>query len=205
MIEILYQDNDIVVCVKPSGTLSERSETGRSLPVEIERQEGIGELFTVHRLDREVSGVMVYAKNPSSAAKLSSAIAERRFHKEYSAEVEGVIEHDRGVFKDLLFRDARRNKTYVVERQRRGVKEASLEYTVTERGEDTTRVRIILHTGRTHQIRVQFASRGHSVVGDRKYGSRVKTDGIALYSRKIEFEHPRTSERVCFEYTPTDK
>lgn len=202
MIEILYQDNDILVCVKPSGTLSERSEDKLSLPSEIERQEGIGELFTVHRLDREVSGVMVYAKNPSAAAKLSSAIAERRFHKEYLAVLEGEIDGDGGVLKDLLFRDSRKNKSYVVERQRRGVKDASLEYTVVERGEGTTRVRIILHTGRTHQIRAQFASRGHSVVGDRRYGSKTKREGIELYSHKIEFEHPRTNEKLSFEYTP---
>ena len=204
MIEILYQDNDIIVCQKPSGALSERSEDKLSLPAELERQEGCGELFTVHRLDREVSGVMVYAKNPSSAAKLSSAIAERRFHKEYLAVLEGEIDSEGGVLKDLLFRDARKNKTYVVERQRRGVKEASLEYSVIARGEGTTRVRIILHTGRTHQIRAQFASRGHSVVGDRRYGSKTKREGIALYSHKLEFEHPSTKERMSFEYTPTE-
>lgn len=198
MIEILYQDRDILVCVKPAGTLSERSEDTLSLARIIEEENSTGELFTVHRLDREVSGVMVYAKNKKSADKLSKMIAERRFYKEYLAIVEGVIEGDGDTLKDLLFRDMRKNKTYVVKRVRRGVKEASLEYSVISRGEDTTLVRIILHTGRTHQIRVQFASRGHSVLGDRKYGSQVKREGIALCSHKLEFEHPTTGKLLSF-------
>ncbi len=199
MIQILFEDRDILVCVKPAGTLSERSESAISLPRIIEEEQGIGELLAVHRLDREVSGVIVYAKNKKAADGLSRQIAERRVYKEYIAEVEGSVERDSDILRDLLFRDARKNKTYVVDRVRRGVKEASLEYTVISRGKDTTTVRIVLHTGRTHQIRAQFASRGHSVVGDRKYGSKTKRDGVALSSHKLVFEHPTTAKMLTIE------
>lgn len=204
MIEILYQDNDILVCVKPAGTLSEESEDSHSLPRLICEEYDIPSLFAVHRLDREVSGVMVYAKTRESARSLSTLVAERKFYKEYLAVIEGRPEKDADTLVDLLFRDSRKNKTYAVDRKRAGVKEASLEYSLIDSREDSSVVKIILHTGRTHQIRVQFASRGHSVVGDRKYGSRTKSAGIALCSHKIEFIHPATGERVSFSYLPTN-
>lgn len=209
MTEILYEDRDILVCVKPAGTLSEASEDIHSLPKMIEKEcsdrGSPTSLFAVHRLDREVSGVMVYAKNQKSAAKLSALVAERKFHKEYLAVVEGSPEKDSDTLTDLLFRDSRKNKTYAVDRKRAGVKEASLEYTTLEHGENTTLVKIILYTGRTHQIRVQFASRGHSVLGDRKYGSKTKALGIALCSHKIEFAHPSSGKIVSFSYIPRDE
>lgn len=209
MIDILYEDRDILVCIKPAGTLSEANEDIHSLPKMIEKEctdKGSPvSIFAVHRLDREVSGVMVFAKNSKSAAALSALVSERRFHKEYLAVLEGRPEKDADTLTDLLFRDSRKNKTYTVDRKRAGVKEASLEYTALDSHDDTTLVKIILHTGRTHQIRVQFASRGHSVLGDRKYGSKTKSSGIALCSHKIEFTHPSSGKPVSFSYLPTDE
>ena len=208
MIDILYQDRDILVCIKPSGTLSESCEDSHSLPKMIEEQSAaLGapiSLFAVHRLDREVFGVMVFAKNREAAAKLSALVSERRFHKEYLAVVEGVPEKGSDTLKDLLFRDTKKNKTYTVDRKRAGVKEASLEYTTLGSRDGRSLAKIILHTGRTHQIRVQFASRGHSVAGDRKYGSSLKaaSGAIALCSHKIEFSHPTTKKTLSFSYTP---
>ena len=203
MIEILYEDKSILVCIKPAGTLSEISDNKNSLPVLLSEQTG-SQIFTVHRLDREVSGVMVYAKTSAAAAKLSADMAERRFDKEYLAVIEGSPERDSDTLVDLLFRDAKRNKTYTVDRKRQGVKEASLEYTTLAKGANTSLVRVKLHTGRTHQIRVQFASRKHPIVGDRKYGSQTALSAISLCSHKIGFYHPRTNEYLCFTYTPTE-
>ena len=204
MIEILYEDKGIIVCVKPSGMLSERSDDAKSLPSLIESERGLGELFVVHRLDREVFGVMVYAKDSVCAQKLSRSIAERKFYKEYLAIVEGEMEERAGVLKDLLLRDQRKNKTYVVDRNRKGVKEASLEYETLGTAEGSSLLGIKLHTGRTHQIRVQFASRRCPVEGDRKYGSKLKRQGIALCSYRVGFEHPVSGKYMSFKYLPTD-
>ena len=203
MIEILYEDKSIVVCVKPSGTLSESSEDKNSLPRMLSEQTG-SPIFTVHRLDREVCGVMVYAKEASAAAKLSADMAERRFTKEYLAVIEGKMPQSAHTLTDLLFKDSKRNKTYTVNRRRQGVKEASLEYTTLGSADDTSLIKIILHTGRTHQIRVQFASRKHPIVGDRKYGSKTSCNAIALCSHRLSFNHPRTNKALCFTYTPEE-
>ena len=204
MIEILYEDKGIIVCVKPFGTLSERSDDAKSLPRLIESERGLDELFVIHRLDREVFGVMVYAKDVSCAQRLSKSVAERSFDKEYLAIIEGEMEERGGELKDLLLRDQRKNKTYVVDRSRKGVKEASLEYETLGAAEGSSLLRIKLHTGRTHQIRVHFASRRHPVEGDRKYGSKVKMQGIALCSYKVGFEHPLSGKYMSFSYLPTD-
>ena len=204
MIEILFEDSDIIVCIKPAGYLSESSGDGeRSLPHVLAAQQGIEPLFAVHRLDREVSGVMVYAKNKAAAAKLSAQVADRSFEKEYLAVVEGVPVEDEATLTDLLFKDSRKNKSFVVDKKRAGVKEASLSYKTLTKGEGRSLVRIKLHTGRTHQIRVQFASRRMPVLGDGKYGSSVRSGEIALASCSIKFKHPRTNKTVEFTYTPT--
>ncbi len=204
MIEILFEDADILVCIKPAGYLSEESDSGeRSLPRLIANERGLSEIFTVHRLDREVSGVMVYAKNRSAAASLSAQVADRSFEKEYLAVLEGVPEADEATLTDLLFKDSRRNKSFVVDRKRAGVKEASLSYKTLDKKDARSLVRIKLHTGRTHQIRVQFASRKMPVMGDGKYGSSVRSSEIALASCYISFKHPRSAERVSFSYSPT--
>ena len=204
MIDIIFEDSDILVCVKPAGYLSEGSgEPSRSLPLTIERERGISSLFAVHRLDREVSGVMVYAKNKAAAASLSAQVADRSFEKEYLAVIEGVPKDDEATLTDLLFKDSKRNKSFVVDRKRAGVKEASLSYKTLAKGDGRALVRVRLHTGRTHQIRVQFGSRGMAVLGDGKYGSSVRSSEIALVSCFIRFKHPRTNKTVEFTYEPT--
>lgn len=204
MIEILFEDADILVCIKPAGYLSENSgESDRALPLVIAKERGIDVLFAVHRLDREVSGVMVYAKNRTAASRLSVQVADRSFEKEYLAVIEGVPADDEATLTDLLFKDSRKNKSFVVDRKRAGVKEASLSYKVLARGEERSLVRVKLHTGRTHQIRVQFSSRKMPVLGDGRYGSSVRSFEIALASCSIKFRHPRTNKVVEFTYTPT--
>lgn len=172
--EILYSDKDIVACVKPVGLDSEHE-----LPQALKDALG-GEIFTLHRLDKNVGGVMLYARNNAAAARLSRDIQEGRMVKEYVALVHGTPPEN-GDWQDLLFKDSRKNKVYVVKRQRTGVKPARLEFVRLQEGE-TSLVRIRLHTGRSHQIRVQFASRGYPLVGDHKYGARDEHSVPMLFS-----------------------
>ncbi len=190
--EILYSDQNLIVCVKPVGIDSENK-----LP-ELIRAEIGGEIYTVHRLDMNVGGVMVYARNRQTAAAFSRSIQEGSMIKEYVACVEGVPQKT-GVLEDLLFKDSRKNKVFVVKRMRKGVKKAKLEY-VRLNDADPSLVRIRLHTGRSHQIRVQFASRGYPLVGDHKYGSRSEQKAPMLYSCKVTF--PYKGEVVSFESCP---
>lgn len=190
--EILYSDKNLIVCIKEVGLDSEKQ-----VP-EVLKAEFGGEIFTVHRLDLNVGGVMVYARNKHTAAELSRVIAEGRMVKEYVAMVHGSPEKE-GVLEDLLFKDSRKNKVFVVKRQRAGVKKASLEYVRLTEGEQSL-VRIRLHTGRSHQIRVQFASRGYPLVGDHKYGSKSEQTSPKLYSCKLSF--PYKGEDVSFEALP---
>lgn len=202
--EILYEDKHIVVAIKPVGILSQADSGGKESMVSVLSDMCKSNIYPLHRLDRDVSGVMVYAKTKFAAQKLSADIAEKRFLKVYVATVHGVPKEQSGTMQDLLFHDSRKNKTYVVKRERKGVKKALLEYTVikTVQNEDVTltTARVVLHTGRTHQIRVQFASRGMSLVGDRKYGARDDAESIALYSHEIGFYHPETNEYLSFVY-----
>ncbi len=199
--EILFEDNDILVCIKPVGIVSQSDEKSESMISILQEHTG-GTIYPLHRLDREVSGVMVYAKTHFAAAALSKDIAEHKFKKEYMALVHGKPESDKGEMRDLLFKDSRKNKSYVVKRARKGVKEALLEYEVLGSKEDLTLVKVLLHTGRTHQIRVQFASRKMSLVGDRKYGADDDFKNIGLWSYKITFNHPKTKEKLEFEKIP---
>lgn len=190
---IIHRDNDIIVLIKPVGMDSERE-----VPETIKREIG-GEIFTVHRLDKNVGGVMVYARNKQSAASLSRAIQNGEMVKEYVAKVHGnPPESD--TLEDLLFKDSRKNKVFVVKRERKGVKRAKLEYNVMSISGETSLIHIRLHTGRSHQIRVQFASRGYPLVGDHKYGSRDKLSTPMLYSCKLTF--PYKQKTVCFESMP---
>lgn len=184
MIEILYEDKDIVFCVKPSGFSSETD-----LPNKLKEQLK-SEIYTLHRLDTPVGGVMVYAKNKSAAAKIGKKIAENSdFEKTYLAVCEGEFEETEGKMEDLLFKDSRKNKSFVVKKERKGVKKALLSYEVLKTGEYKEKpcslVRVTLKTGRSHQIRVQFASRKHPLLGDGKYGSKINTS-LALFSHSIE-------------------
>ncbi len=175
--EILFEDRDIIVCIKPVG-----------LDAEHEFPAALGGcLYTVHRLDKNVGGVMVYAKNKVTAANLSKQIQSGEMVKEYVALVEGTPPEE-GIWEDLLFKDSKINKVFVVDRQRSGVKAAKLSYKRLRAGERSL-VRIRLYTGRSHQIRVQFSSRGFPLVGDKKYGARGKEKEIGLFSCCLTFTH----------------
>ena len=205
-ISVLFEDADIIVCIKPRGVLSQADVQGRENMIDILSQYAGGEIFPLHRLDREASGVMVFAKNQNAAAALSRDIAENRFKKEYIALVHGVPEAPVGEMRDFLFRDSRKNKVYVVKGRRKGVREALLEYgvidTVSINGEVYTKVKVLLHTGRTHQIRVQFASRKMPLAGDRKYGVKDAFKSIALWSYTLSFSHPKNGDRLSFTAEP---
>ena len=199
MIEILYQDNDIIVCIKPAGLLSE-GESEDSLLTALAAQCG-GQVFPVHRLDRGAAGLMVFARNSKAAAGLSRAVQEKQLKKEYFARVSGVPAEKEGEMTDFLFKDSRKGKVFAVKRPRKGVREARLTYRVLWQDGDSSLVRVALDTGRTHQIRVQFSSRGMPLWGDGKYGSRVKGD-LALFSCGLGFSHPRTGKRMEWEAKP---
>lgn len=179
--EILFSDRDIVLCVKPVGLDSEIQ-----IPAALKETLG-GEIYPVHRLDKNVGGVMVFARTQAAAASLSKAIQEGKLIKEYVALVHGNPPES-GDWEDLLWKDSRKNKVFVVKRMRGGVKNARLEFTRLTSGEESL-VRIRLHTGRSHQIRVQFASRGYPLVGDHKYGARDNVPAPMLYSCKLTFPH----------------
>ncbi len=197
-IEILFEDEDILVINKPVGVLSEDSQKGEKGIISLLKEENRNDIYLLHRLDREVGGVMVFSKNKKSASALSTDIANGKFQKSYLAVTDGIPENDEGVYKDLLFKDSKKNRSFVVNRMRKGVREASLEYAVLKKTDKNALVRVLLHTGRTHQIRVQFSSRKTPLTGDSRYGSRVRDCSIALYSHKISFNHPRTKEAVTF-------
>lgn len=195
MIEILYEDKHIAVFVKPVGVLSAPTESeSESVFSLLSEQCGRKELYLVHRLDRNVGGVMLMAKTKAAAGKFSALVAERSFGKEYLAIVHGKPNDDCGIYRDLLFKDSSSNKTFVTDRMRKGVKEASLEYRLLKsvNSEDgvLSLVRIKLHTGRTHQIRAQFSSRQMPLFGDGKYGSHTNCGFIGLFSARLCFEHP---------------
>ena len=200
--EILYLDADIVVCVKPQRVLSTDEPGGVPELVRRELGDEKADVRTVHRLDRVVGGVMVLARSASAASELSRQIRENEFGKEYLAVVHGVPEAEEGQLRDLLGRDKARRMTFVAAEPGKGIQEAVLSYRVLNRADDLTRVRIRLHTGRTHQIRVQFASRGMALVGERKYDTREDPCEIALWSHMVEFTHPHTGERMIFRKEP---
>ena len=191
---IVYQDAYIVVCRKPAGVLSEEG----GMPELLKASTGAEEIFCVHRLDRETAGLMVYARTKQAAAGLSAAIAARSFRKEYRAVVQGEPPES-GELEDLLYRDMQKNKSYVVRRMRRGVREARLRYETLDRSDGLSLLRVELETGRSHQIRVQFASRGFPLVGDGKYGSAYRDAPLALFASALAFPHPVTGEALRFE------
>lgn len=194
---ILYEDSEIVVCIKEKGVLSQQGKEGQNSMIDILSAEYGCEVYPVHRLDKEVSGVMVYAKTKTAAADLSSQVSSREMEKHYIAYTEKTDMPQEGIMEDLLYFDKAKNKSFVVKRERRGVKKAVLEYKEIASTDSTTTYRVRLHTGRTHQIRVQFASRKHPLIGDRKYGSKINCD-IGLVSCFIAFRHPKTKEWMEF-------
>ena len=195
---VLYSDKDIAVCIKPVGVDSENE----GMPGLLQQQLSKKEVFCLHRLDMAVGGVMVYALSKKAAAGLSAQISQRQMVKEYLAIVQGQPEEKSAVLRDLLFKDKSRNKSYVVKRRRAGVKDAELEYNCVETVEDKSLVHIRLHTGRSHQIRVQFSSRKMPLVGDVKYGSVYRDCPISLWSCALSFKHPISGEAMHFERLP---
>lgn len=202
--ELVYADDDILVCLKPPRVLSTDEPGG--VP-DLARQ-ALGnpeaDVRTVHRLDRVVSGLMVLARNAKAASELSRQIRDDEFEKEYLAVVHGCPDAEKGTLRDLLGRDKARKMTYVAAEPAKGVQEAVLDYTVLSHKDDMSRVQIRLHTGRTHQIRVQFASRSMPLVGERKYSELNDPCEIALWSYRIAFAHPRTGEKMEFTHNPLE-
>ena len=203
MLDLLYFDSDIAVCVKPAGVLSEgdgKNSMPYLLSLELKERGIDASVFVVHRLDRETEGLTVFALNEASAAALSLSFQNGDAVKIYHALCVGVIEKDADVLCDLLFYDRGRGKSFVVDRERKGVRKASLEYSVLRRFSDRTLLSVRLHTGRTHQIRVQFASRGHALCGDRRYGAPSEYGNkLCLCAVSLSSPHPRTKERMSFE------
>ena len=190
--KILYADRGIVACIKPVGLDSETE-----VPAALKAELG-GEIFPIHRLDKNVGGIMVFARTKSAAAALSKAVQEGQVIKEYVAMVHGTPP-EVGDWEDFLFKDSRKNKVFPVKKERKGVKYARLEFQRLKSGEQSL-VHIRLHTGRSHQIRVQFSSRGFPLVGDHKYGSRDTATAPMLYSCRITL--PWNGKQNVFEAMP---
>lgn len=199
--DILYADKRILVAIKPAGVLSTDEPGGMPSLLRAQLGDDKACVRTVHRLDAAVQGVMVFARSARAASLLSEQIRDRGFQKEYLAVVHGAPPEE-GTLCDLLGRDRQRRMTYVADAPGKDVREAKLSYRVLQRCEGFSLVSICLHTGRTHQIRVQFASRGWPLAGDRKYGTEDGFDAIALWSHRIAFTHPETGEAVEFSALP---
>ena len=200
--QIIYQDADIVVCVKPARVLSTDEPGGVPELVRRELGDPNAQVRTVHRLDRVVSGLMVLARTADAASALSRQIRQDEFEKEYLAVIHGTPEFDTDRLTDLLLRDKARKMTMVVSEEGKGVQPAALRYRVLNRKNGMSRVRIKLETGRTHQIRVQFASRGLPLVGERKYSTLGDDCEIALWSYRLGFTHPTTGKKLEFTLEP---
>ena len=200
--ELIYVDEDIVVAVKPARVLSTDEPGGMPDLVREALGDPKADVRTVHRLDRVVSGLMVFARNAAAASELSRQIREDEFDKEYLAVVHGRPVPDAGQLRDLLVRDKARKMTVVARKPGKGVQEALLSYQIISANDCMSRVRIRLHTGRTHQIRVQFSSRGMPLVGERKYAELDDPCEIALWSCRLGFNHPVTGVRVEFVHEP---
>ena len=200
--ELIYQDRDIVVCVKPPRVLSTDEPGGVPELVRQALGDENANVRTVHRLDRTVSGLMVLARSKKAAAELSRQIREGEFHKEYLAVVHGAPAEKNGTLRDLLLRNKAERKTYIVTEPGKDVQEAVLHYQTISDANGMSRVRIQLETGRTHQIRCQFSGRGLPLVGDRKYSLLEDDCEIALWSYRLSFRHPYTGKEIEFVLEP---
>ena len=200
--EILYQDERIVVAVKPAGVLS--TDEAGGMPSLLRQALGADCIRTVHRLDAQTGGVMVFARSRMAASLLSQQVRERQFDKGYLAVVHGVPEPPCGDMRDLLGRDAARRVTYVADVPSADTREARLSYEMLGTAEGLSLMRIRLHTGRTHQIRVQFSSRGLPLWGDRKYGPPNDAAALALWAYRLRFTHPQTGREMTFTCPPPE-
>lgn len=198
-VPVLYADSALLAVCKPAGVPSEPLP-GTPGVADLLTGE-YGPLWLVHRLDRETAGVMVLARSREAAAALSRQITDGVFQKTYLAVTDGVPAAPTGEYRDLLFRDAKKGRSYIVDRERRGVREAVLTYETLAVSEGRALVRVALQTGRTHQIRVQFAGRGTPLCGDGRYGSKSKTP-LALVAHKVCFRHPDTGAESVFTASP---
>ena len=199
--EILYSDEKIVVCIKPAGVPSTDEPGGLPEMVRNALGDPKATVKTVHRLDQVVSGVMVLARTARAASDLSEQIRNHQFEKEYLAAIHGCLAEEKGTFRDLLARNKAEKKTYIVTEPAKDAQEAVLDYRVLAKTDELSKVRIRLHTGRTHQIRAQFSGRGFPLVGDKKYGMGETCD-IALWSCRVAFHHPKTGEFMEFQKEP---
>lgn len=197
---LLYQDAHMVVCVKPAGLLAQADSKGGESAVS-KLEAAFGSIYPVHRLDKDTGGVMVFARTQKAAAALSKAVQENKLNKEYLALLPEMPAAEAGELEDILFHDRVKNRTYVVDRQRKGAKPAKLAYRVLEQRESAVLVQVRLFTGRTHQIRVQFASRKLPLLGDRKYGSRESVP-MALWAWRLTLPHPVTGKELVFAAMP---
>lgn len=210
MLNVIYEDNHIIVVEKPCNIPSQADKTGDSDMLTSvkeyikEKYNKPGEVFLglVHRLDRPVGGVMVFARTSKAASRLSEAIRAKDFSKKYLAVVEGCFEEKTGTLEDYLFKDEALNKSRVVSKDKKGAKLARLHYEVIEEVNGKSLIRINLETGRHHQIRVQFSNAGHPLVGDQKYGKSNPGVQIALWAYELEFKHPTKDEVLKFNAFP---
>ena len=196
--DIIYQDNSIIVAVKPAGVLSTDEPGGMPDLLRAALGDARADVRSVHRLDRVVSGLMVYARSPAAASDLSRQIREDGFAKEYLAVIHWRPKDEQGRFCDLLWRDPTERKTHVVKTPGKGVQEAVLDYRVLASRQGLSLVHIRLLTGRTHQIRAQFSSRGLPLYGDKKYSRYPDEGDIALWSCRLSFVHPDTDASLEF-------
>ena len=212
MLKIIYEDNHIIVVEKPVNVPSQSDKTGdkdlltmiKEYLKEKYHKQGEAYLGLVHRLDRPVGGVMVYAKTSKAAARLSEQIRQKQFSKKYLVIVDGKMEQKQGILEDYLWKNERTNTSKVVEEGTKNSKYAKLKYEVLKYVPETNLsvLKITLETGRHHQIRVQLSHAGHSIYGDQKYGSRGKGKQIALWAYELSFIHPITKEKLNFTDMP---
>ena len=211
-LNVLYEDNHIIVVVKPVNIPSQGDKTGdvdmltiiKDYLIKKYNKPGDAYLGLVHRLDRPTGGVMVFAKTSKAASRLSEQVRNHEFKKSYLAIVDGKMEQNKGTFKDYLLKNEKTNLSKVVPDNTKNAKEAILDYEVVKYNDEINMsvVKVDLHTGRHHQIRVQFASRNHSLNGDQKYGTRGRGKQLCLWAYKLSFKHPTTKEELTFENYP---
>ncbi len=196
-IQILYADHDLLLCRKPAGVPSQPDPSGQ-LDLLTTLSSSYKNVSLIHRLDTPTGGVIVFGLTPKATAKLCTLVQDHgKFQKEYLAVLSKPPKDDIGELRDFLYHDKRTNKSFVTDGGRKGSKEAILDYRVIAKAEDGhTLVLVRLHTGRTHQIRVQFASRGLPLVGDGKYGSREKCPYIGLWAYRLTLPHPVNGNTV---------
>lgn len=211
-LKVIYEDNHIIVVEKIPNVPSQSDKTGdidmltmvKQYIKEKYNKPGNVYLGLVHRLDRPVGGIMIFAKTSKAASRLSDQVREKVFKKKYLAVVDGKIENKSGTLEDYLYKDERNNISKVVNKDKKNAKLAKLDYDVIKYDEvkKLSLVKVNLHTGRHHQIRVQLSNFGHSIFGDQKYGTRGKGKQIALWAYELTINHPITKEEMTFKDLP---